>query len=194
MSKKTLLVLGILWIMISFFIIQYTYAKYISGFTTNTNVGISNWDLALNNSNIINQSDFSQHLTLVFPGSEYYNANCVVPGAIGYFDLTVDSSNVTLPFKYTVTTSFSAGNSIQDMEIIGFSLNGDNTNITYLDNIVTEASNTVLATDNSSSMRIYVQWVDGGQNEALNDIADTEVAKIDGKTVIVANVSFDQMQ
>ena len=191
MSKKSLLLLILLWIVISVFIIQYTYAKYVSGVTTNTSIGVSNWDLTINNYNVINNSDFSQNLSLVFPGGTYYNANCVVPGAIGYFDITIDATNVTLPFRYTVTSSFASGNNIQDMEIVGYSTDGGNT-ITNLSNAVPTASTIVAANATSSSMRVYVQWVDGGQNEIMNDIVDTNVAKTQGKTVISATVTFEQ--
>ena len=193
MSKKTLIILAILWIIILAFIIQYTYAKYLSDITTNTSIGIATWDLSLNNTNVIEESDFSEYLTLTFPGNEYYNADCVVPGAIGYFDLTIDSSNVTLAFRYTVTASFAAGNDIQDMKIIGYALDGNYQNITYLTNSVPNAAHRVSANENSSTMRVYIQWVDGDQNEALNDIDDTNIAKTSGKTVIKANVSFEQM-
>ena len=85
MSKKFSLAIAILWVLISFFIIQYTYAKYISGISTNANASIATWDLTLNTQDILTNSDFTQNLTLTFPGSTYYNANCVVPGAIRLF-------------------------------------------------------------------------------------------------------------
>ena len=111
----------------------------------------------------------------------------------GYFDLTVDSTNVNVNFKYTVTTSFASGNSIADMQIIGYSLNGNNETITYLDNYHPTATNQVSASSNSSSMRVYVQWVDGVANEVLNNAQDTAVAISGGKTAINANVSFEQL-
>lgn len=193
MAKKHLITLAILWIFIAGVLIQYAYAKYVSGINSNTIIGIAAWDLTINNSNIINQSDFSQSLTLIFPGDQYYNANCVVPGAVGYFDLTIDCSNVTLPFRYTVTSSFAAGNNILDMEIIGYALDGDYNNITYLNSGNPNAAHRVPANVNSSTMRVYIQWVDGGQNEALNDLADTNVAISSGRTVIQAHVSFEQL-
>ena len=192
MSKKYIVILAILWLLICFFVIQYTYAKYITGLSTNTSAAIGQWKLALNNVDIMNNSDFSTTLNLVFPGNSYYNANCVVPGAIGYFELTVDSSNVTVPFRYTVTTSFASGNDITDMEIIGYSLDGSNT-ITYLDNLHPSAMNVVNASTNSSSIKVYVQWVDGTVGENLNDIQDTAIAKSSGKTAITANVLFEQI-
>ena len=192
MSKKITTTLAILWIMICFFIIQYTYAKYVTGIASSTNAEVATWSLTLNNQDILSNADFSTNLSLVFPGSEYYNANCVVPGAIGYFDLEVDSTNVTVPFKYTVTTSFATGNAITDMEIIGYSLNGSNT-ITYLDNYHPSATNNVSAVTNSSSIRVYVQWVDRTANENLNDIQDTAVATSHGSTIISVNVLFEQV-
>ena len=111
----------------------------------------------------------------------------------GYFDLTVDSTNVNVNFKYTVTTTFASGNSISDMQIIGYSLNGNNNSITYLDNSHPTATNQVSYSANTSSMRVYVQWVDGTSNETLNNYQDTLVAINHGQTAITATVTFEQL-
>ncbi len=54
MSKKYIVILAILWLLICFFVIQYTYAKYITDLSTNTSAAIGQWKLALNNVDIMN--------------------------------------------------------------------------------------------------------------------------------------------
>ena len=85
MKKKVLLILALLWFLISFLIIQVTYAKYLSSINSNTSVGISAWRIKLNTQDIINNSNFSQNLALTFPGDSYYIQNVVVPGAMRIF-------------------------------------------------------------------------------------------------------------
>ena len=79
------------------------------------------------------------------------------------------------------------------MQIIGYSLNGNNNTITYLDNAHPTATNQVSYSATTSSMRVYVQWVDGTANENLNDVQDTAIAINHGHTAITANVSFEQL-
>ena len=84
-SKRTLLIIGCLWILISCFVVRYTYAKYITSVEGNTSVDISSWTIYLNNQNITSNSDFSQNLTLRFPADTYHITNAIVPGAIRIF-------------------------------------------------------------------------------------------------------------
>lgn len=85
MKRKVVFILACLWFIISFLIIRVTYAKYLSTLGSSADIGIASWKILLNNQDIINNSDFTQNLSLVFPGNDYYIEDSIVPGAIRLF-------------------------------------------------------------------------------------------------------------
>ena len=111
----------------------------------------------------------------------------------GYFDLIVDTSEVDLAVKYTVTATLLNTNEIADCKIIGYSFPGQIDTITYLNDSNTEVQGCVAAEYDSSTIRIYVSWDDNEETESLNDTQDTSIALNSGKAVIQANVSFEQL-
>ena len=68
--------------------------------------------------------------------------------------------------------------------------------MTAITNTPASISNGVLASANSSSIRVYVQWIDeiSGQSstETLDDDDDTAVAIDEGIAEVTATVSFEQ--
>ncbi|MBR6034188.1 MAG: hypothetical protein IKP28_05610 [Clostridia bacterium] len=192
MRKRIIFIIACFWIIISFLLIRATYSKYLTSFNAGTNIDISVWNIVLNDQNIIRDSDFTENLTLEFPGDDYYIEDYIVPGAVGYFDLEIDTTSVSMPFKYTVTVEPDDDNEIDDIDVIGYSLNGNNNTIIYLDETHTEISNTALATGSTSSIRVYVQWVDEG-TQVLDDDDDTDLALNEAVAVVVVTVDFEQI-
>lgn len=192
MKKRIFFILAFIWFFVSFFIIKQTYAKYITAITGSTNVGISLWDISINNQNIINQSDFSRNLSLEFPGDTYYIEDVAVPGAVGYFDITIDSSNVSLAFNYTVTASVNENSDVTDLKVIGYSFD-EGITTTYLNNSSEAITSSVATNINYSSIRVYVQWDDTTTGvTAMNDIADTLAAVDNGNAIMDVNILFEQ--
>lgn len=193
MKKKVVLIFAFVWLIISLLIIRTTYAKYLSSIDSNANFAIDGWKILLNNQDIIQNSDFSQTLELTFPENEYYDQNYIVPGALGYFDLVIDSSNISLAFKYTITVSNPEQSDIVDVKVAGYSYPGVQDNITYLTSSQTSIIGSSASSVNSSTIRVYVTWNDDVSTESLNDIQDTLVAINNGKAIIEANIVFEQL-
>ena len=193
MKKKILFVLACVWFIITFLLVQVAYSKYLTSFDASASVQIAVWNIVLNNQNIIQNDDFSSNVTLTFPGDQYRAANYIVPGAIGYFDLVIDTSEVSIPFIYTVTVVPSDDNEIDDIKAIGYSINGNNNVITNLDATHTQIQNSASAGDLVSSIRVYVKWEDEDVNQFLNNIADTNIALDEGIASIDVTVNFEQI-
>ena len=193
MKKKVLLILSCLWFIISFLVIRATYAKYLSSLGTNANIGIASWKILLNNQDIIENSNFSSNVNLVFPGNEYYLANYIVPDALGYFDLVIDSSEIVLPFRFTITASANSNNDIADAKIVGYSYPGQIDYITYLASNATSIQGSANGSVNSTTIRVYVSWNDDASTQLLNDIQDTAIALSSGEAVLDVTVSFEQL-
>lgn len=78
--KKSLLVLAIVWIIITFYLINSSYAKYLTDLHANTNISVSTWNLTVNTLNIQEEDDITEKLQLTFPGNEYALEDVIVPG------------------------------------------------------------------------------------------------------------------
>lgn len=111
----------------------------------------------------------------------------------GYFDLVVDTSEINLGVRYTVTCSVPATSDIPDAKIIGYSLPGQQNYITYLQDNEDSVSSSSAASVNSNTIRVYVSWDDDSESETLNDVQDTQIALNDGNAQIAVNVLFEQL-
>lgn len=111
----------------------------------------------------------------------------------GYFDLTFDSSRVSLAYRYTITATVDQNSDITDAKIIGYSFPGQQEYITYLDNNITTVTGSANASVNSSIIRVYVSWDDNENTQSLTDAQDTVIAKTAGNAIIHANVLVEQL-
>ena len=124
-KKKAFLMMACIWFIITFSVIQTTYAKYVTNLNANANISISYWNILVNNQNITENSDLSAVMSVVLPGSEYAKSDVLVPGSTGYFDLNIDSSQVTVPFTATISTAINEASSLKtDFVVTGYSING----------------------------------------------------------------------
>lgn len=160
---------------------------------SNTEVNVASWNIKVNNQDIINSSDITSTIELTIPETNYNISNYIVPGAIGYFDIAVDGSGVSVPFKYTVTSTLGTDNEISDLKIIGYSIGNNNNTITYLTQLNPNVELNVQPNTNST-VRIYVQWDDDSSTQSLNDIEDTSLAEDEATGSIIVNVRFEQRQ
>lgn len=162
----------------------------LHGITSNSDINISAWNIKVNNQDIINSSDITSTIELTVPETNYYKEGYLVPGAIGYFDIDVDGSNVNLPYKYTVTSVLSEDNEIADLKIIGYSVDNGNT-INYLTELNPNVELNVQANTDSIA-RVYVQWNDDTSTQTLNDVADTTLAREEAIGSIDVTIRFEQ--
>ena len=186
-KKKAFLLLACIWLIISLSVVQTTYAKYVTNLDTNANIAISYWNILVNNQNIAENPDISATMTAVFPGNEFMKNDVIVPGAVGYFDLNIDSSNVTVPFSTTVTTSINEASALTtDFVVAGYSIN--NGEIIELVDTNSFSCDISLDTD-STIIRIYIIWLDDG----LDSVEDTALGIAGGTAILDVSLNFEQI-
>lgn len=186
-KKKAFLLLACIWFIISFSVIQTTYAKYVTNLDANTNISISYWNILVNNQDISENSDITATMTAVFPGNEFMKNDVIVPGSTGYFDLNIDSSNVTVPFSITVTTSINeASNLTTDFVVTGYSINDGE----VIDLVDTDSFYYDIPLDaDSTIIRIYTSWLDDG----LDSVEDTALGIAGGTAILDVSLKFEQI-
>lgn len=186
-KKKAFLILACLWFIISFSVIKTTYAKYITNLDANANISVSYWNILVNNQAIIENSDISGTMTAVFPGNDYSKEDVIVPGSSGYFDLTIDSSLVNIPFTVTTETTINDTSTLKnDLIITGYSIN--NGEIIELQD-TTSFSYTIAKDVDSTIVRVYVIWDDDGTESE----EDTLLGISGGTAILDVNLKFNQI-
>ena len=136
-------------------------------------------------------SDITSTIELTIQETNYNIENYLVPGAIGYFDIIVDGSDISVPFKYTITSLLGTNNEISDLKIVGYSLDNNNDNISYLTEINPNVEISVQPNQNST-IRVYVQWNDDENSQNSNDEEDTLLAQDNATGSVVVNLRFEQ--
>lgn len=80
-----------------------TYSRYVADTTGNLKMSFAQWQILVNNEDITNSSTSSVILTPVIEENEFVENNKIAPSSTGYFDISIDPSNVDVAFNYTIT-------------------------------------------------------------------------------------------
>jgi len=171
-------------------LIQETYAKYISNAAADATLAIARWNIVVNTQDITSNNNFSNKITPVFSGSSHIASDIIAPTSEGYFDIAINVNSVDVSFTETITLSLGETNTITDLVIIGYSLDGDDM-VAFGDGAKT-ITNNVLHTQSNRiyTYRIFVKWYDG-EDEEMDNAADTAATKL-GIASVKVDVNFVQ--
>jgi hypothetical protein len=171
-------------------LVQDTYAKYVSSADANKGFAIARWAFTVNNQDIIANNNFSNVVVPVFDQNANIDSNVIAPTSTGYFDITVDSSNVDVAFNEVITLSLADTNTVTDLVFTGYKIN--NGTLTNFANNSTSITTTHALDEQTTinTYRIYIEWVDG-ENENMNNASDTQ-ASVNGVAAVNVNINFIQ--
>ena len=193
-KKKMLLLLIIVLLCILVYAIVQIYAKYISSAQGNASMNIASWDIKVNDLSIKNNTDISNTLAPVFPGTEHIASGIIAPTAEGYFDLNFDFTNTDVSFMYSISLSVDANSSVQDLIATGYSVD-DNDTIVPISDQSQPISDTILhgSNINTRKIRIYIKWNDDPETSTMSNSDDTLSTKSDNPALYKVNISFTQI-
>lgn len=168
---------------------QDTYAKYISSATETAELTIARWSILVNNQDVVNQSNFSDTISPVFPGTTNIRSDVIAPTAQGYFDLVINGDNTDVSFTYTISID-TDDCEVSDLIITSYVIN--NTTYTYTGNDIT--GNILLNDANKTvTIRFNVLWNDNVSTQTMDNAADTE-ASLEESAAFDVNINFIQLQ
>ena len=172
-------------------LIQESYAKYLTSANANTSIAIARWNVLVNTRDVVNNSDFSNKITPIFPGNTHTSQDIIAPLSEGYFDLVIDFNAVDVSFKQVITLGHADSNTISDLVFTGYSVNGGVT--TTINDTTKVITDNVLLTDITrvKTFRVYVKWIDGTGEEMDNE-DDTEATR-SGTASIKVDIDFEQI-
>ena len=191
-KKFLLFTIGICICFLLFYMIQ-IYAKYLSTASGNTKLTIANWNIIVNNLSIKNNTDISNSIVPVFPGTDHIASNIIAPTAEGYFDLNFDFSNTDVSFEYTIEILPDKNSSVQDLVTTGYSINDgekivfENYNQTISE--IIELSNNI----KTRKIRVYIMWDDNENSQTMTNEDDTISTNSESSPLLNVNISFTQI-
>lgn len=80
-----------------------TYSRYVADTTGNLKMSFAQWQILVNTADITSNSNSSVVLTPVINKNKYVESNKLAPSSSGYFDISIDPSNVDVAFNYYIT-------------------------------------------------------------------------------------------
>lgn len=186
--KKILLFSALFFLVVCFYFMQETYAKYITTSEGKINAKIARWNIKVNETDIKNNASLAQDIIPTFEKSENIAENVIAPTIKGYFDLNIDASAVDVSFTYNILIE--ENDLISDFIITDYQI-GDNPIVNLTD--TTEITNDILLDDTNrlQTIRIYFEWYDEDDNKMDND-ADTAVTIDNDNLTLNVKLSFTQ--
>ena len=201
MYKKIGIILLLVSASISLGLMSNTYSRYVADTTGNIDILFAKWQILVNNKDITTNSSSSISFEPFIEANENVAANVMAPTSKGHFDIDIDPTNVQVSFKYIINLNIENEN-IPDLMITKYAIvptgytEGDTFNVINLEgNTITNT----LYYDNETAnfayqpftVRVYFEWYDG-ENETMNNEADTLVSSNKETFKINANISFEQ--
>lgn len=201
MYKKIGIILLLVSASISLGLMSNTYSRYVADTTGNIDILFAKWQILVNNKDITTNSSSSISFEPVIEANENVAANVMAPTSKGHFDIDIDPTNVQVSFKYTINLNIENEN-IPDLMITKYAIvptgytEGDILNVINLEeNTITNTlyydNETANFTYQPFTVRVYFEWYDG-ENETMNNEADTLVSSNEETFKINANISFEQ--
>lgn len=171
------------------YLFQASYAKYRRQVNANVQARIASWNIKVNTESIINKTELSSNIVPVIDTNQYVKANVIAPGTGGYFDITLDATNVDVDFTFEIESVVSDETPLTDLIFTKYVLNGNQYNYTtpgvITGNIAKNTANT--------SIRVYFKWNDDATN-TMDNADDTAYATdaTHENTEITVTIHFTQ--
>ena len=194
-----------------------TYSRYVADTTGNFKMSFAQWQILVNNDDITNSSSSSITINPVIDENKYVESNKIAPSSSGYFDISIDPTNVDVSFNYSITLDV-VNENIPDLIITKYAILDSEYNesnvITYknIENNIIQGSLDVekIATNSDEiiassgdeinefvfepfTIRIYFEWYEG--NDEKMDDEDDSLIGYDAKNTdleINAQIKFEQ--
>ena len=101
-SRRLVRFLGFYSILTFFLLFYSTFARYVTVVEYDTTVAIANWQILVNNVDILNGETLTDFIQLI-PSTQTTTNNKLAPGQNGYFDITINPEGTDVAIEYKIT-------------------------------------------------------------------------------------------
>jgi len=186
-----------------------TYSRYVADTTGNLKIAFAQWQILVNNDDITNNTTSSVVLNPIIDENKYVESNKLAPSSSGYFDISIDPTNVDVAFNYEITLKV-VNDNIPDLVISKYAILDknykENDAITYnniennkihgsldLEEIASGTDEIIQSNFEPFVIRVFFEWYEG-TSEKMDDEDDTLIATSsdDNQLEISAEIKFEQ--
>ena len=207
-NRKFRLLLACISLLLLVNMIQDSYAKYVTSAEGESNFTIASWTFLVNQQDVVSNNNFSTTITPVLNQNSNIKAGRIAPTSTGYFDITIDSSNVEVAFDETISLSTGASNTVSDIIFTGYTLiSGSSSSVSGSSGSASSISSSSIAFQNTTNptitishdideqqtvntYRFFIEWDDS--INATMDNSDDVDASTSGEASIAVNINFIQ--
>ncbi len=187
--RKIWILSAIAMLIITFYQINTTYAKYMTEVNVDANEQIGKWLIKVNEQNIAtnNQVETFTINQLKYNSSNNVLAGKIAPGLEGYFEINIDASESSVAIIYNVTLDFSKlniSNSIKFSKLVKVLADNTETEEGIIRTSENTYTGTVLISEEANTsesriekLKVYVEWED--DKTGINDENDTKLGTLD---------------
>lgn len=177
--KKIWILSSLIMILITFYQINQTYAKYSSQAKGTVEEEIGAWIVKINGKNIATEEDV-QNFTinqLNYNSNNYVSEGKIAPGLLGYFDIEIDATEASVAVRYDVKIDFA---SLDISDAINFSKLVKVVDGVEIEEGITKTAESTytgvvskedIEAGKTNTVRVYIGWDDDGTGQ--NDEADS---------------------
>lgn len=182
-------------ILVIFFVMYSTLAKYEDTSEGYTKIAVANWKIALNGKELTSSSNTLTDSIILIPTTDEngndlttdINENTPIkikPGQTGYFDIEIDPTGTEVSFSYQVSLDLTNSVLPNGLNISTYSLDGGVTSNTLpedntLNNTVSLGNNDIFTDSDIQRIRYYWNWEsDEGGDTAYTIIANVELKQV----------------
>ena len=189
-----------------------TYSRYVADTTGNLKMSFAQWQILVNKEDITNNTSSSIVLKPIIDTNSYVKENKIAPSSTGYFDISIDPTNVDVSFNYSISLKVLNEN-MPDLMITKYAILKNNFDeekdtISYNDiennlingsldikdlNVATTGDEIENTSFEPFTIRICFEWYEG-EDDKLKDDADTLIGlnASDNELEIEAKIKFEQ--
>ena len=174
-----------------------SYARYVSSSTGNTSADFSTWRILVSNTDVTHNYTATLSINPTILTKNYIRSGKFAPGAVGYFNINIDSSNIHSAFD--IDMDFSVTGEIPNLKIIGISNNTSTTtpdisflsNGTYIDEYTLSKTPPVSGNYENFYIRVFFKWIDN-YNNVSTDSTDSLIAeKANNNQTVNCNINVE---
>lgn len=178
-----------------------TYSRYVADTTGDIKIGFAKWQIVVNENDISDNTISTINITPTIDHNDNVEQNTIAPSSSGYFDITIDPTNVDVSFDYSISIGLLNEN-MPDLIISEYAFlsntysEGDSiTRIPLENSTITDTFDIETDTKESFTVRVFFKWFEG-TDEKMNDEADSLIGIDAGLNntdlQIQASIHFEQ--
>lgn len=150
-----------------------TYSKYRKQVAAKGEATVARWLIKVNTEDIKGKTELTNNITPVWDANSYVKDELIAPGSTGYFEITIDATNVDVDFNYEIENLNDSSAALPDLIITSYQVNGGEITATTGNKITGEITKNTAST----VIKAYIKWDDDPATQSMDNQADTTFAQ-----------------